>query len=106
MANSKNWKAEVIPSLDGKNFSIKVTGDVQSDLVRPSLVRFEGNGDGLQNILFLQASGIVDGPTTEQLSYEEQIRSKYQYDIVLIYNEIGALLKAVKVNQVESFLVA
>jgi hypothetical protein len=99
MSNSQNWKAQSIPSFDGKKTELRVSGEVKSGIRPPILTKRESEGKPSKNFL-LDLSGVGGGNFTE-VKYTEDITGS-EYEKVIVYNEQNEKEAEIDIEEVQS----
>lgn len=98
MSQSKNWKANAIPSLDGRKTELQVSGEVQSGINPPRLKKRETKEKRPPNVVALDILNIAGG-SFATVKYTEDITGKDGFNIVLVYTEEGEIEAAIPINR-------
>ena len=98
MSESKNWKADAIPSLDGRKTELHVSGEVKSGINPPRLKKSEAKEKRPPNVVALDILNIAGGPFAP-VKYTEDITGKDDYNIVLVYTEKSEIEAAIPINR-------
>ena len=97
MSQSKNWKADAIPSLNGRKTELKVSGEVQSGITPPMLKKRQSK-DRPPNVVALDLLN-VGGGQFARVEYAEDITGKDYLNIVLVYTKENEIEAAIPINR-------
>ena len=95
MSKSQNWKAQSIPTIEGKKTELKVTGEVKSGIAPVKLTKRKSEGE--TKIFTLDLSGASDNGMFTEVEYKEDITG-YEYEKVVVY----AIEAEIEIKKVQS----